>query len=583
MLNKKIFRNVYSKLLAVLTIIAFLLLPGCGGGDNGTTDAGNGSNDGGSTGGTPDNGAPPNDTTPPSPTGTEGDHQFYYSGGLVYAINPGDPTNPIAVAPGRRSGYMVYQGNYDSTTHTVDSLKPHSAVWLANAPNSNNAFRFDGILYKASAQRPFDGANVVSSGSFTYENPTTKRSSDFCGMKLVVDWANPENSQLFFWLAGSNLNCNSYIESDDTIQMVLLSYNETTPPINVPSSYLGPLRDSDTGAIAGWIVHQGSSYYLSNATFEFDLSSKIQGASGWNQLLASAPSGDFFILKQTGSEITIEKYSMSSNADLGPVFTQTRDLSNTVYLYRWINDGTNLYFFMNDTANGLTLYRLPLIATGLNDAQIIAHEPSGNIRLFTVSDNSIFYEWEDTSASPTTVTLKVVAKTTTSDTPGQAIDTPDTVTQYDKTAIPGLFYNYIGADQTYYASVIGENGNFIARYDDAAWKGSIRHQVNIYGQDQSPYGILVSNIAQGGGFGGASVSLYDAQSLQPTVALGALGGDVSDFQNVSSFSNDVLANVNAGTTMSNSDLLLFNVTNAESIQRLTNTPDTNEAVFDLAD
>jgi hypothetical protein len=582
MLNKLNSKIRYFRLRAAFTIIVIPLLTACGS-SGGGTGAGDGSSNGGNTGGTPDTGPPANDTTPTTPTGSEGDHQFYYSSSIVHAINTNDPANPIPVAPARGSGYVVYQGSYDSTTHTVNALAPHTAVWLANVPDSNNAFRFDGVIFKASAQRPFDGETVVSSGSFTYKNPTTRRSSDYCGMNLVVDWANPDDSQLFYWLAGSNLQCSSgMIEVDDTMHMVRLGDDETTAPVNVPSDYLGPLRDPDTGAIAGWIVHQGSSYYRASATFAFDLSSKIQGASGWNQLLASAPNGDYLILKQTGAETAIVKYSMNSNTDLGTVFSRATDSTNFIAVSRWISDETNLYFFVRDSANGLILYRLPLSATGLGEAQIMAQEPAGFIRLFTVSDNAIFYEWEDTSSSSSPVPLKFVEKTAAGSNPGQAIDTPDTVAQFDTNATAGLFYNFIGADGTYYASIIGDNGSYIARYDNAAWRGSIQHQRNLYSLDHSSYKILVSNIAQGGGFGGASISIFDNQSSQLSASFGVLDEDIVDLGNIYSFGDNVLVNANVEYTSPNSDLLFFNIGDAGSIQRLTNTPDVNEYAFQLA-
>lgn len=583
MLSKQKSGNLFVGMLPVLITGVILLLPACGGGDSGNAGTPTGDN-GGNTGGAPDTGGPPSNDTPPTPTnGTPGDHLFYYSSGIVYAINTNEPTNPVSVSPARRSGYVVYQGSYNATTHSLDSLKPNAAVWLANAPNSNDAFRFDGVIYKASAQRPFDGATTVSSGSFTYTNPTTKRSSDFCGMELVADWANPEASQLFYWLAGSNLSCNSYVESDDTMHMVRLDYDETTAPVSVPADYMGPLRDPETGAIAGWIVHQGSAFYQASATFAFDLNSQIQDASGWSQLLASTPSGEYLILKQTAAEIAIEKYSMNTNTNLGPVFSQSKNVSSTTYLYRWVSDGANLYFFVKDSVSGLTLYRLPFSATGLNEAQPMAMEAAGNIGLFTVSDTAVFYAWQDAGSPSSPATLKIVAKTAASTEPGLAIDPPEAVTQFDSNAVAALYYNSVGADGTYYASIIADNGNYIARYDNAAWRGSVRTQISLYSQTHTTNQILVSNIAAGGGFAGASLSLFDATSLQPTVSLGVLDEDIVGMNNVNSFGNDVLAAITVGATPSNSDLLFFNIANADSVQRLTRSSDVTEAVFKLAE
>ncbi len=527
---------------------------------------------------------PPNsDTSPtaapdpePNPTGSF----LFYKGSGISALDPAAPGAPVQLQSSSRSGgeFLIYQGIYDSSTKTVRDLMPHSAIWAGDA-GTNSAFRYDGLIYRASAKTPQEGRSQVISfeEGFTFRHPVGgRRSSDYCDAQVVVDWANPDNTQFFYSLAGSDLKCG--LSSNSPTYMVRSGSDAGTPPRLVPDFFTGPLRETETGAISGWLAIQGGNrLYLT--TPDFETVSEVQtSAPGWGRILA--PFHDFsryLLYYYESSELVFAEYDCAGNRISDPVFRIQPLSSYSPHIYAYQNDDTDLYVAVDNGDEG-SILRISLSDQGFGAVQEMAHETDGRfVGVFQMSENALFYEWE----SQGTTNLRVVAKTAAGSEPGISIAAPESVTDPDPTLKPALFYNSRNGG-TRYASIISDNGAYIARFENAQWVGSVYpRQINLKADTPPSAWILATGVSDTGNYASATLHVYHMQSQSVDVELGVLEGDnITQLGLNRSIGPDVLAigYMSKDSSMMG-DLYLFNIDTAGSLVRLTDTPDLSEGLF----
>ncbi|TPW16890.1 MAG: hypothetical protein FD130_871 [Halothiobacillaceae bacterium] len=175
-------------------------------------------------------------------------------------MDPAAPAAPITVEAGSdivtgafgvSKAIKAFQsGSYNSATKTVTGLHTHAVIYA----------KTDGKLYRVSG---------LKSGSLTPVQLSSENGADqLCvgathGADTFTDFASPDNSQYLYALPGSDDTCET---GDDIWKMVRLGMSASDAPV-VAKRPVSVQGDFNTGAIAGWLVHDAGALKKCDANF----------------------------------------------------------------------------------------------------------------------------------------------------------------------------------------------------------------------------------------------------------------------------------------------------------------------------
>lgn len=208
------------RLLALSTVVAVLVLAGCGGGGGG----------GGSPGAAGPGGAP---------VGITPSYLLYL--GSIHGVDPLSPGSPITLETGNLASSDAFRrfvtGAFDAATVSLSNIHVHTVVYA----------RDDGRLYRLA---------TVRTGTVPVPEPLTNESAaqGICGAESADDYQNPLNSRYVYELPGVDADCAT--AADNVWKMARLGMGGAEAPLPA-RKVVASGNSPTTGALAYWLVVDG--------------------------------------------------------------------------------------------------------------------------------------------------------------------------------------------------------------------------------------------------------------------------------------------------------------------------------------
>lgn len=558
-------------------LLSTVLLTACGGGGGndptppgGATNAGGGGNN------------PGNNPGGGMGAGGAGSYLFY-SGSLV-AVDPAKPASPITVEAGSDIATGLFGtspvittfqfGTYNNAAQTVTGIHPHALIYA----------KTDGKFYKVSA---------LKSGSLTPAQLSSENAADqLCinamyGTANFTDYANVDNSQYVYALPGVDGICET---GDDMWRMVWLGMSATDAPVAAKPPVM-VLGDITTGAISGWLVHDGGALKKCDANFA------ACGAAGATMKLVTSKVnvilGLGFNLHLLNIDDQLFVYDGNSNVLSASIFT----IPATTSVSASAADDNHLYF-----AHEKNIYKAPV--DGSASATVLAMESDDIGFQMGVTANKVVYATRAQLSSGALIKaaqLKVADKASGASTQLATASTADEA------------FFFINGNNIYYsltdymasatglltiapivAGVIDEAGGGKSETVNATWSGGALFPTSI---DLSKSPSLAYQpekmiriegydaLGSGKGFAGGTLKTFDAATRATGVTLGMLPttGDFASITCIGSGDNalcQALINLSPPPALPalpvQSDVFFINAATANSLTRVTDTADKNE-------
>jgi len=263
------------------------------------------------------------------PTGT-------YAGKTQFIRGTIDPITGLDL--GQSAGIEMYKGN-DGHIYVVDltATTPPNPTQVS----SENAATVDDTCSLNGTNSP--GANT-----------------DYLGVSLVSDLANPVNTRYFYRLPGVTGSCNT---TSDIIHMVRPSTAANVAPTTVPGMPTTVVRSAN-GAISGFVLKSGSNLVMYDANFANQVTlGSFAAPIGVATLMPNGttqgyPTGQLYVID--GSLYYVDYAGQTISA---PLFTVPGWTPTNAHMVTAASPST-LYFAVNTAAVGSTpavtnLYSLP--------------------------------------------------------------------------------------------------------------------------------------------------------------------------------------------------------------------------------
>ncbi|VAW96607.1 hypothetical protein MNBD_GAMMA21-467 [hydrothermal vent metagenome] len=505
--------------------------------------------------------------------GTASSSYLFYSNSLN-AVDPAAAASPTLIESADNivassfgivsSAEIIKTGNYDSITKLITNMGSYVVVY-ANT---------DGRLYRVSA---------LKSGSLSPIQVSSESQADqMClgamhGSAGRTDLANVENSQYLYLLSGVDNICGT---SDDVWKMIRIGMSATEAPV-LAKHPVTDLVDLSTGALSGWLVQDGNS--LSRCDVNFANCAAIAPVATLVEHRLNIKDTDERFLLEIDDQLFV--YNGIDNTLSSAVFTRSAGTFNSPA----VSDGVNVYF-----GNGTSVYSFP--ADGSMVATELVAEASDIQRLELTSNNVVY----QIGTSGLGREIKTVAKT--GGTPlslAIATGADDLFLVFE--AGGNLYYNIrsssvIPGDVTLtpiVAGVVDVNGNNRVETSSASWVGGVYSTTFDLTKGGSE-SVLITKVFRaegfnlGGssdGFAGAALISVDSVTAVDGVTMGTMPGG-ERLINVFCFGaeNNALCGVFIGLSPTavpsplpfQNDLFYVNATTANSLTRVTSTPDENE-------
>lgn len=512
-------------------LLAATLLAACGGG-----------------GSDPSTPPPP----PPPPGGGAGGSSaaYLFYAGSLHAVDPTAPASPLTVEAGSdintgtgrfgagSSAQKIIAGTYDGAAQTITGLHAHALMYA----------KTNGKLYRVSA---------LKSGSLIPVQVSSESGADkLCPIvESRMDLANPDNSPYVYSLPGSDSMCGT---GDDVWKMVRLGMSASAAPVAAKPP-VDSINNANTGAIAGWLVKGTGGLERCDANF-----ANCSVVANTLQALVLDYIGSDRLVMNINGQIVV--YNGANNTLSLSVFAMPAGQ----FVSGMENDGTAVYF-----VHGKSVYRFPADGSAVATPLITEVVDIGGMGL---TANKVVYQVGNE--------IKAVSKTG---------GTPSTLATATGSDVLNLSFTGGVAGNNYYvyysisnssgkaAGVVDENGGGRSSTPNAAWIGVVLPTTI------SNAGFTVSKVirAEGGtnnGFGGATLKSFNAATAVEVATLGTLSAtdnwtSFDCFEN--SFSGDNLLCTATLNTSVQSDIFFINAAAANSLTRVTNTPDKSEThMFD---
>ncbi len=532
------------------TFLAATLLAACGGGggsDTPTIGAGGGG-------------------------GATGSGYLFYSGllgvggsnpGVLYAVDPANPTSPIAVEAGENAimGTIrtIRSGSYNGTAQTISDAHSYAVIYA----------KTDGRFYRISA---------LKSGSLTpVQVSSESKANQLCtnvggrilldGDTVISDLANPDNSQYVYSLPGMDNNCGT---GDDEWKMIRLGMGAGDAPVPAKRS-LQALTDYATGVISGWMVNDAGGLKHCDTHFANCGVSVTSIVSDANVLLEIDILGQRYLM-EIDDQLFV--YDANTKTLSAPLLT----ISSGSFVGSPVTDGTTVYFGYETS-----IYQVPVNGSSMA-VEFLAE--TDHITAMELTASKVIYQ----------VGAEI-----------KAVNKAGGLASLLVSAASDNVYFFITGSRIYYsifnpnslvipmgndiikAGIVDENGNVESEFLDAAWVGTtfstsfdLNDSINRF---DDPVGVILAE-GDGNDFSGATLKLFDAASGVESVILGTLptSADLPTFF-CGGYEDNVLCSASVNITPApalpalpfQSDVFFINSATAGSLARVTNTGDKNEA------
>jgi len=281
---------------------------------------------------------------------------------FVAAIDPANPGTAYLGQIGQYAGARLYSAG----TYTAGSPTLSNPAYYAEAFKGA-----DGHIYTLNlsitgapmAQQVSSESNATVDDlcSLNGANASLGTDVNYLAESFFNDFANPQNSAYVYRLPGPDGVCNT---ADDVFNMVKLGMSASTAPIPVVSIPLAVTHDPNTGAIAGFLVNEGTALTFYDSNFQ----NRAVLLTPTTPIQVAYPVGPSLI-NAIGKLIVIDGNIVYVNPTAGTVSASLFALPNYVATKRFplAFSETTLYFAVDTTNNAVTpvtptsaLYSMPL-------------------------------------------------------------------------------------------------------------------------------------------------------------------------------------------------------------------------------
>jgi hypothetical protein len=492
------------------------------------------------------------------------------------AVDAASPVSPITVEAGNDvvTAKVVDAGAYDGAAKIVSGLRRHALVYAKS----------DGRIYRTSALKSGSLAPVQVSS----ENNAHRLcdSVDF----LAPDFANSDNAQYVYRLGDASGACDT---ANDEWKMVRLRMGAGDAPIAAKRP-LAVLGDLATGAIAGWLVFDGTVVRgardgVNGDLRKCDANFANCGASLFKVVGSSLP--DFvrlglglnrFVL-ELGGQLFV--YDGNTGMLSAPVFT----IPSETTAGPLAADRSHVYFANVAVRSraGAAIYKFPIDASA--SASMLAAEADSIGTQMDTTASKVIYAAIDAGLS--TSRLKAVDKSA-----GTVATLAETAGAYD-----GFFF--VSGNVVYYtfqglggrtgtitpvlAGMVDENGANKSALAGAGWYGWIypdAADLSLGASGYRPKTMIrvegYAGLGSGLGFAGGALTSFDSATGTQIAALGTLPAEAA-IAAITCFGygdSNGLCSVatQPGRVPVQTDIFFIDALTAGSLLRVTNTADKSE-------
>ena len=507
---------------------------------------------------------------PPASTTT---YLHYMSGstttrvaGTLTTIDPAAPatttnTNPALVGYNR----VAYVSTGTISAGTVSNMRRYAVV-----------FSSGGMIKKQSAVvgTTVPAAVQISSASGITSGPgdgtANAAATDLCELRTFPDFQAPDNSGVFYGLAGTDLTCGN---TDDAYSWLRLNTPAGTAPTPVTGVTSEPVSiyNTSTGAITGFVALNTAGALTK---FDANLANPVvvpTGAgpfSGLEALVDITANGHMLLLAGN----SIRTYDPASNT-LGATVLATISQPGSFYGYTY--DATNFYFVDNPLPNYSTnvIQRISLTTASPAAASPVVTEAAGariNISWNAGTPNRLVYSM----TSGTDNSLQSIVRTATSATSSTrlypAAATTDSIRLAGSTSTGRVYMTRMLAGGAVTAAVINDDATGLMTHADAQWNGSITDTTfSLFGGAEylSQLVLLQRNAAGKTTDDGATLTAYDAAAHTVGAVLGNVPVDITSV--FGPWESGAQALLTGNRTGGGTDIFYVNVLSAGSLTRVT--------------
>lgn len=442
---------------------------------------------------------------------------------------------------------LIDSGDYDGDSKLLSCMHNYAVIYAKN----------DGKIYKVSA---LNGSSLAPQ---QVSNETLADSDNFCTGSVWANYAQPAQSVYAYSLTGDDQDCNS---DDDLLQLVHLDMTSTTAPISAKPIIVAT-ADLSSGAVSGWLVNDGGTLRQCSADFAScggSLAAITRAASELLSLGADAQllqiDADLYVYNGQSNNLSASIFSLASGKSVG---ARTSDASH-------------IYF-----AVGSSLYRAPL--DGSAAASLFHTEPVGYNYKLEPTAHKIIY-----GTGLTTQEIKALDKTTAESTSLASLSNVESgyfFVHGNRIYYGFTDYNIAPPLVEFIPSLSGsvlEDGSEKAEVALSAWSiGTYPDAIdfNLGASSLQPNRMIqVGGYTSGAGMGyaGGSIQVFDAETATLSLNLGTLPSD-EGISGISclGFSDNLLCDLTSASFQT--DIFYLNAAQADSLERVTNTPSTYES------
>ncbi len=499
-------------------------------------------------------------------------------GGTLTTIDPATPaiitnTNPALVGGTPAGRRMTYVSTGTIASGTISDMRRYAVV-----------FSSGGVIKKQSA---VVGASVpaavqISSASGITSGPGdgtgTAVSTDLCTLETIDDIQTPDNSPVYYALAGTDRTCGN---GDDVYSWMRLN----TPAGTAPTPFAGiisepvPIYNTSTLAITGYVALDASGALTK---FDANLATPVAATNGagpfatMEGLVYTTQNGHLLLL--VGN--SIRTYDPGTNT-LGVTSLATVSQPGAFYYYG--ADVTNFYFVDSPAARNV-IQRISLTtATPAAASPVVTEAAGAIINYFETSPNRLVYSMTSGGNNSIQSIVKTATNTTPSTRLYPAATTTDTLMLMGATSTGRVYMNRRSATGAVTSAVINDDATGLVTHADATWNtGFTDASFSIIDSDSSirlSQVVLLQRNATGKTTDdGATLTAYDAATHTVGAVLGSLPADIQSMQGGYGFGPRVLI-TGYRTAFVGTDIFYVDVLSAGSLTRVTNDAAVEEVLF----
>ncbi|KPJ87298.1 MAG: hypothetical protein AMJ53_18340 [Gammaproteobacteria bacterium SG8_11] len=543
--------------LFFLGVIVFLLAS-CSSGGSDNSNGGNNNPPGGNNG---DNEDPIVQEPAPPNTGSGSGPYLPFRGSLnvldtsdnsVYSISTADVEEPA----------IIFRSNGSTISELFTSQQQSLMVYMEN-----------GRLWKVSIDQGSDlNSTHVSSASV----------ADICDHFieyniLELNTSNPEDSMILYELPGADNNCGTRLDNEK--YYVKPSFSSSTPPVNITSKInftdnvevIFDANDIASGA-KGLLAVNGNQLVRYDNNFENPTT--IHTATNFISMTIYS-SGPVLSGKFLRIDDAIHWYGYSDNVLSGALLDIPGSFSENATC-----EATQCFFYLIDNEFNTQIYKI--VAGGGSVATLVGTVPAQN-GMFTdmgyihQTTNYLYYTLNENNQGENQATLYRIAKA--GGIP-ESVDVANSISILFLSGINEIYYsktvNNEDGTTTPYAVAKSEDGSNIVNQQNARWVGS----VNLIFQNSHITGsklVMASDFTNytNTGMAGGGLQVFDLGSNAPTIQLGTLIESVNDIV-FFGYGTQVLGIGTITTPNLQMDVFTIDVTESDSLQRITTTTDKSE-------